>query len=82
MCSQLKKLASFLRKLGEAINQGRLHCATKQRTEFKQEAMKSHKNCTITDEKKMPAAFRILRNFTIRSPFYVLLTVNFKIYVQ
>jgi hypothetical protein len=25
-----KKLASFLRKLGEAINQGWLYCATKQ----------------------------------------------------
>jgi len=50
MCNQLKeKLASFLRKLGEAINQGWLCCDTKQRTEFKTEAMISHKNYTLTD---------------------------------
>jgi hypothetical protein len=44
-----KNLASFLRKLGEAINQGWLHCATKQRTELKKEAITSHKNYTMTE---------------------------------
>jgi hypothetical protein len=44
-----KKKSLFLRKLGKAINQDWLHCATKQRTKYKKGAMTSHKNYIITD---------------------------------